>query len=192
MTWKQTTTRVRHAEEETETGKSNLGRLIQMNDITLMVLILCITGLGVYVWKASNKKRAITVLVLFLVSVGAWQANEFHHRRWLHKLDMRIGQEIEQALDAKLRNLGPNDEITNRYGTFVRLTDVRIERPSYMWMLIVRLELTAIAHFEKGQINVALGIDKGASIGITRLTYCDSKPPRIEGWANHPDFYYDQ
>lgn len=163
-----------------------------MNDITLIVLVLCITGLGVYVWKASNKKRAITVLVLFLMLVGAWQAYEFHHRWWLHKLDMRIGQEIEQALDAKLRSLSPTDEITNRYGRFVRLTDVRIERPSYMWMLVVRLDLTVTAHFEKGQINVALGIDKGASIGITRLKYCDSAPPRIEGWANHPDFYYDQ
>jgi hypothetical protein len=163
-----------------------------MNDLTLIALVLCITGLGVYVWKASKKKRAITVLVLFLVSVGAWQAYEFHHRWWLRKLDMRIGQEIEQVLDAKLRSLGPDDEITARYGKFVELTDLRIERPSYMGMLIVRLDLTAAAHFEKGQINVELGIDRGGSRGITRLKYCDSRPPRIEGWANHPDFDYDQ
>lgn len=165
-----------------------------MNGITLIVLILCITGLGVYVWKASNKKRAVAVLVLFLVSVGAWQAYEFHHRRWLHKLDMRIGQEIEQALDARLRSLGPSDEITNRLGPFARLTDVRIDRPDYMWMLIVRLDLTATAHFEKGQAQIMLGIDKGATKGITRLQYFEGVRPRhrIEGWATHPDFYYDQ
>lgn len=163
-----------------------------MNDIILMVLVLCVTGLGVYIWKASNKKRAITVLVLFLASIGAWQAYEFHHRRWLHKLDTRIGQDVERALDARLRNLNVDNEIAIRYGDFVKLTDVRIERPGYAWMLIVRLDLTAIAHFEKGDIRVALGIDKGEFIGITRLKYCDSKPPCIEGWAKHPEFYYDQ
>jgi hypothetical protein len=51
----------------------------------------------------------------------AWWLFQTHQeRQWIR----RIRQDAEQTLVAKLRNLDPTDDITRRYGTFLRVTPV--------------------------------------------------------------------
>jgi hypothetical protein len=154
------------------------------------------------------------VLVLIVVLVGF----RFLHRQHIRKVDERIGIEIEDALAQKLYSLPEDDDITQRYGKFIELTDVGWNRQGGV-TLIVRLDWSATAHFEKAQVRIQLGIDKGETLAIQRLEMSPSERPRrehpalagelvlidgelwfvstesnhkctIDGWATHPDFLY--
>ena len=156
------------------------------------------------------------VLGLIVVLAGA----RFLHRQHIRKVDERIVIEVEDALTSKLRSLPEDDEITQRYGKFIELTNVSWNRPSYAWQLIVRLDWSATAHFEKAQARITLGIDRGETLAIERLEMCPSEEWRrehpelagelvlidgelwivneqskmrctVDGWARHPDFLYD-
>ena len=118
-------------------------------------------------------------------------------RRYLN--DQRIVSEVERTLTSTLRSLDQTHPISQRFGAFIKLTDVHWNRPGYAWQLVERLDLSATAHFEKAQASISLGIDRGealvimplemtpwieASTGKTRWT--------ISGWAKHPEFVYDR
>lgn len=156
------------------------------------------------------------VLGLIVVLTGA----RFLHRQHIRGVDERIVSEVEYALISRLRGLSEDDDITQRYGRFIRLDNVNWDRPRYAWQLIVRLDWSATAHFEKAQARITLGIDRGETLAIERLEMHPSEEWRrehpeldgelvlidgelwmmneqgkvrcsIDGWARHPDFLYD-
>ena len=144
----------------------------------------------------------------------------FLQRQHIREIDQRIVIEVEHALTSKLRGLAEDDDITHRYGRFIKLADVSWDRPNYAWQLIVRLDWSATAHFEKAQAQIKLGIVRGETLAIQRLEMHPSEEWRrehpalagelvlidgelwcvneqtkrkctIDGWARHPDFLYD-
>ena len=119
------------------------------------------------------------VLGLIVVLTGA----RFLHRQHIRRVDERIVIEVEDALISKLRSLSEDDEITQRYGKFIELTNVSWDRPRYAWQLIVRLDWSATAHFEKAQARITLGIDRGETLAIERLEMRPSEEWRRE----HPE-----
>jgi len=60
---------------------------------------------------------------------------------------------------------------------------VNWNRPSYAWQLVVRLDWSATAHFEKAQARITLGIDQGETLAIQRLEMHASEELRRE----HPE-----
>ena len=143
----------------------------------------------------------------------------FLQRQHIREIDQRIVIEVEHALTSKLRGLAEDDDITHRYGRFIKLADVSWDRPNYAWQLIVRLDWSATAHFEKAQAQIKLGIVRGETLAIQRLEMHPSEEWRrehpalagelvlidgelwlvnehsksrctVDGWARHPDFLY--
>lgn len=106
-------------------------------------------------------------LALCVMCLSVWSIVQRQHvrerRQRIHELDERVAQDVEQALIAKLRGLTDADDITQRYGKFEKLTHVHWRRPNYFWQLVVRLDFSATAHFQKAQARVYLGIDKGGA-----------------------------
>ena len=94
----------------------------------------------------------------------------------IRNVDERIVQEVEQLLIQKLRDLPDDSAITQRYGKFQRLSEVRWNRPNYAWMLIVRLDFSAMAHFEKAQARLGLNISKATP-------ETPDEPPEIPDWS---------
>ena len=80
-----------------------------------------------------------------------------------------LSSKLNMLVTSKLRGLAEDDDITHRYGRFIKLTDVSWNRPSYMWQLVVRLDWSATAHFDKAQARITLGIDQGETLAIQRL-----------------------
>ena len=101
-------------------------------------------------------------LFLFLVCLTMWNYQRLQdineQEQIVYELDKCIVQDVEQALTAKLLNMTEADEITKIYGKFIRLTDVHWSRPNYFGQLVVRLDFSATAHFQKAQVPVNLGI----------------------------------
>jgi hypothetical protein len=111
--------------------------------------------------SSAWRNRLIVVMVLGVLLVGFCGyclVSKAQRRKHIREVDERIAQEVEQFLIQKLRDLPDDSEITQRYGKFQRLSEVRYNRPNYFGMLIVRLDFTAVAHFEKAQARVGLGI----------------------------------
>ncbi len=65
----------------------------------------------------------------------------FLQRQHIREIDQRIVIEVEHALTSKLRSLPEDDDITHRYGRFIKLANVNWDRPNYAWQLVVRARL---------------------------------------------------
>jgi hypothetical protein len=86
------------------------------------------------------------------------------------QFDRQIEGDLQQALEAHFRNLGPNDGITRMFGAFRQVTDGHIVRSPPLFQVQERRgSFTAIAHFEKAQSRVNLGLDRGAAVRIVIL-----------------------
>ena len=103
--------------------------------------------------------------------------NAEQHAQQMLALDQKIGDDIEQALIARFRNLLVTDEIAQRYGKFRELKDVRTTRANYPGMLTDSkpLDFAANARFEKAQVRVTLRITAGKSASIDRLDMVPSE-----------------
>jgi len=137
---------------------------------------------------------AIPILVLVLIIVLA--GNMFLQHQHMMEVDERIINEVENALILKLRSLPEDDDITQKYGKFIKLSNVHWDRPGYAFQLIIRLDWSATAHFEKAQVHITLGIDKGETVEIERLRMGSAVQAgntifTLDGWAKHPDFLHD-
>ena len=155
---------------------------------------------------------AMLVVGSIVCAIGwAWYRDDSQQRQRLREADEKIVTEVEDLLTSRLRSLGEQDAITQRYGKFIKLTNVHWDRPSYTWQLVVRLDWSATAHFEKAQASIYLGIDRGETFAIQRLEmfpteefrgertpvliedelWIDHSRCMIDGWATHPAFLYD-
>jgi hypothetical protein len=83
--------------------------------------------------------------------------------------DLRIGREVEALLSRELSSLPAGHEIMQRYGPFASLGRVSVHRPRYPWMLIERLDFTAVAQFERARARIYLGVTRGPTTRISRL-----------------------
>lgn len=77
----------------------------------------------------------------------------------LRATDRRIKVEVVKLLGSHLASLPEEHAIVGTFGRFQKLSDVRMTRPSYPWMLVVRLDLTATAHFENARVPLSASID---------------------------------
>lgn len=89
-------------------------------------------------------------------------------------------------------------DFLDRYGVFQRLSGEGVNRPSYMGMLVERLEMIRTAHMSKGNVELMVFIvgpdghaffhadgsgGPKATVAITKVG-----PESWEVWASHPDF----
>lgn len=97
-----------------------------------------------------------------LISIVAWLGARFLHQSKLRKLDERIVAEVEASLTTDLHALTVESEISQRYGRFKELTNVRWwDRPPFMLQSERRLDLEATARFENANAQIRLSIVRG-------------------------------
>ncbi len=154
---------------------------------------------------------------LILISIVAWLGARFIPQSKLRKLDERIVAEVEASLTTDLHALTVESEISQRYGKFKELTNVRwCDSPPFLLQTHRRLLWNATAHFENAKAQISLSIGKGSSLA-TSLEMSPSEKWRrehpesagelvlidgelwqnggahcmIDGWATHPEFLYE-
>ena len=133
-------------------------------------------------WR-NSLIAVIAVMALGVLLVGYCLVSKAQRQKHIREVDGRITQEVEQLLIQRLRDLPDDSEITQRYGKFQRLTEVRYNRPNYFWMLIVRLDFMAVAHFEKAQARVGPRIISSC----TPTTPAETVPEEPDPDAEDPD-----
>jgi hypothetical protein len=125
----------------------------------LIAIILALAVILILARKRWSVELAPTItLVLCLMGLGgllAWWLFQTHEeRQWIRK----ITQDVEQTLDVKLRNLDQTDDITKRYGRFLRVTPI----PGAKW-------LGFTLQFEKAECLLHLRLNRGESVHILGL-----------------------
>ena len=168
--------------------------------------------------RAPSSRTYVALAVVLGVGLGGGylvrhdlKRREAERKEALQRIDAGVKKDIAETLAAHLAAVDEELEVYAHYGPFVELTDVRISRPSYGWMLVARLDFSAMAEFERARARVSLGVT-GGELGIERLdapipgtkaierdrdgelwSVGDSSRTRLsfDGWAHHPDFVWD-
>lgn len=148
------------------------------------------------------------------ISIVAWLGARLFYQSNLRKIDERIVAEVEASLTTDLHALTVESEISQRYGKFKELTNVRWwDRPPIMLQTERRRDLEATAHFENAKAQIFLSIGEGSSLATSlemspsekwrrehpesagELVLIDGElwqnggaHCRIDGWATHPEF----